>query len=435
MHKENTEHIAASTNHISQKTAELLKTLGFGDEWVKFMTLLFLLLVCIVVVLILQYSIRYLFRVILKRASMITKMPFLQALRERKFSHYLAMIVPLSLVKGMVPIIFLEYPTALRLANKAVDIYFIFYFIWLIISVINAIGDTVKHKPQYSDKPIDSYIQVVKIFFYFIGGIILFSILLGRSPIVLLTGLGAASAVLMLIFKDSILGFVASIQVSANDMVRIGDWITVPKHDADGDVIQITLSTVKIRNFDKTITTIPPYSLVSDSFQNWRGMQQTGSRRIKRAINIKLSSIKYLSRDEVEKLQKIEHLQDYIAQRQHEIDEYNNQNNVDKSLLINGRNLTNLGLFRIYIESFLKKHPKIRQDMMMMVRQLPSTSKGLPLEIYAFADTIVWAEYELIISDIFDHISAAVGYFDLALFEDISNPTTIAAGISVSKNN
>jgi miniconductance mechanosensitive channel len=233
----------------------------------------------------------------------------------------------------------------------------------------------------------------------------------------------------MLIFKDTILGFVASMQVSTNDMVRIGDWITMPKYGADGDVIQITLTTVKIRNFDKTITTIPPYSLVSDSFQNWRGMVETGGRRVKRSIYVKQSSIRFLSDEEVKELLKVQAVNQYISTRSQEIEAYNQSVGADKSLALNGRNLTNMGLFREYIKNWLSLHPDVHKEMLLLVRQLQPTSKGLPLELYFFTATTEWERYEDITSDVFDHVTAAARFFDLELFEDISNPV-LAAGIT-----
>ena len=227
----------------------------------------------------------------------------------------------------------------------------------------------------------------------------------------------------MLVFKDTIMGFVASIQLSANDMVRIGDWISMPRFNADGDVFEISLTTVKIRNFDKTISYVPPYSLISESFQNWRGMQETGARRIKRSIVIKQSSIRFIESDEeLQKFKSIERVSKYIDKRSTEINEYNKKVSADKSIPVNGRNLTNMGLFRAYVLEYLHNHDDIRQDMMIMVRQLDPSSKGVPLELYMFADTTVWAIYEGILSDVFDHLLATAKYFDLEIFEDVSNP-------------
>jgi miniconductance mechanosensitive channel len=233
----------------------------------------------------------------------------------------------------------------------------------------------------------------------------------------LLTILGAVSAVIILIFRDTILGFVSSVQVSINDMVRIGDWITMDKFGADGDVIEINLATVKVRNFDNTTTTIPTYSLSSDSFQNWRGMLNSDGRRIKRHILIKTSSIRFLEEAELVDLKKIHLISQYLDERKIEIEKYNLENRIDKSLAINGRNLTNLGLFRKYITEYLYNYPGLNKDMLMLCRQLQSTEHGVPLEVYAFSYDKRFENYEYIMSDIFDHIIAAVGYFDLEIFE------------------
>src|SRR5690554_901062 len=428
MNEEKIEQISRSTNEISEWSIQLLTNLGIPDNWVKYINLLLLLLVLVLLVFIVQYLTRRILQTVLKRIAKLTDLDFLSNLYKRKFPHYLAMIIPFSLVKGSIPIIFDLFPKTMIFADKLVDIFLIFYVIWLFIAVVNAFSDTIRVKPNLADKPIDSYTQVVKIVLYAVGFIILFSVLTGQKPGVILGGLGAASAILMLIFKDTILGFVASMQVSANDMVRIGDWITMPRYGADGDVIQISLTTVKIRNFDKTITTIPPYSLVSDSFQNWRGMVEAGGRRVKRSVYLKQSSIRFLSDVELEELQKIQLLSDYIVTRSHEISEYNQSTGADKSLAVNGRNLTNMGLYRQYVKNYLNKHPDVHKDMLLLVRQLQPTSKGLPLELYLFTATTDWLRYEDISSDVFDHITAATKYFDLELYEDISNPvvTTVS---------
>ncbi len=233
----------------------------------------------------------------------------------------------------------------------------------------------------------------------------------------LLTILGAVSAVIILVFRDTILGFVASVQVSINDMVRIGDWITMERYGADGDVIEINLATVKVRNFDNTTTTIPTYSLSSDSFRNWRGMLNSDGRRIKRHILIKTSSIRFLEDAELMELKKIELIRPYIDTRKVEIDRYNLNNEIDKSIAINGRNLTNLGLFRKYITQYLHNYPGLNKEMIMLCRQLQSTAHGVPLEVYAFSSDKRFVNYEYIMSDIFDHVIASVSYFDLEIFE------------------
>lgn len=422
MNEEKIEQIKHSTGIISEWSQALLTELGVTDKWLNLINMLFLLTIVFFLVFVVYHIIRQLLRVIFDRMSAMPRMTFLKHLRDRRFPHYLSMIIPFSLVKGTIPIIFESYPQVMRFADKLAEIYLVFYMIWIAMSVVKAFGDSLRTRPELKDKPIESYTQVVSIIFYFIGFIVLFSILSGKNPMYFITGLGAASAILLLVFKDTIMGFVASIQVSANDMVRLGDWITMPKYDADGDVIQITLTTVKIRNFDRTITTIPPYSLVSDSFQNWRGMRDAGGRRLKRSVFIKQSSIRFIEENEVLELSKIQLLSTYLQNKRTEIDSYNAKTGADKSLAINGRNLTNMGLYRRYIDNYLRSHSGVHQDLTLMVRQLQPTAQGLPLELYFFTATTVWTEYEGIVADVFDHITAAAKFFGIELFEDISNP-------------
>jgi miniconductance mechanosensitive channel len=255
------------------------------------------------------------------------------------------------------------------------------------------------------------------IFAWLIAAFSAIAILTGVSFLKFATTLGAASAIIILIFKDTILGFVASIQVSINDMVRIGDWITFEKYGADGDVTEINLATVKVQNWDMTITTIPTYALISDSFKNWRGMLNSGGRRIKRSVIIKVSTIKFLDAEDIEKLKKIELVSDYLTSASKSISDYNKAHNVDKSVLINGENLTNFGIFRKYLQTYIDNHKGINKDMLLMVRQLEPTAQGIPMEIYAFSEDKRWENYEFLIGDIFDHVLAAVKYFDLEIYE------------------
>ena len=287
----------------------------------------------------------------------------------------------------------------------------------LIRSLLKSLRDYLKTLSSFKDKPIDSYIQVIMIFLWFVGGIIILSVLTGTEIGTFLTTLGALSAVLLFVFKDTILGFVASVQITINDTVRIGDWISMPNSNADGTVLKISLSTVQIQNFDNTITSIPTYKLISDSFINWRGMSESSGRRIKRSILIKVGSIRFLKENEIQPLKEIKLMNGVIQTKEDEIKSHNETSNVDKSLLINGRNITNIGLFRSYTEAFLKQHPMINKEMTLMCRQLAPTSQGIPIEVYAFSKDKDWVKYEGIVGDIFDHLLASTRYFHLECFE------------------
>ena len=270
------------------------------------------------------------------------------------------------------------------------------------------------------ERPIKSYVQILVIISYVVVAILAISMLLGKSPVALFTGLGAMSAILLLVFKDSILGFVAGIQLSANEMVQKGDWIEMPKYGADGDVIDVSLTTVKVQNWDKTISTIPTYALIADSFKNWRGMSDSGGRRIKRSISIDVNSVKFCDEEMLHRLSKIHHLTDYINQKKSELNKDNIEKKIDISVLANGRHLTNLGTFRAYILNYLRSHPKIHQNMTFLIRQLAITEQGVPLEIYVFSNDQNWVNYENIQADIFDHLLAVIPMFDLRVFQ---NPT------------
>lgn len=325
----------------------------------------------------------------------------------------------------LVPAIIIYYsayvfPSYQALIEKAALTYMIVITITVLNALLNAF-DTIYRSYEVSKiRPIKGYIQVAKIVLFIIGGIIVISSLIGQNPLIILSGLGALSAVLMLVFKDSILGLVAGVQLSSNDMVRVGDWIEMPKYNADGDVIDITLNTVKVMNFDKTITMIPSYALISDSFKNWRGMQVSGGRRIKRSVYIDTSSISFCTKEMIGEFQKIHYLTDYLETKLNEINEYNIEHHINTESIVNGRQLTNVGVFREYIHQYLRNHPKIHKDMTLIVRQLAPGDNGLPLEIYAFSNDITWSVYESVQADIFDHIFAVAPTFGLRAFQ---NPT------------
>lgn len=286
-----------------------------------------------------------------------------------------------------------------------------------IISLLKSIDDIYRTLRKAGAATIRGYIDAAKIITYIVGAIFILAILTNRSPWGLLSVLGGLTAVTMLVFKDTILGFVASIQLSGTDMVRIGDWIEMPSHGADGDVIDISIHCVRVQNWDKTITTIPTYALTANAFKNWRGMSESGGRRIKRAINIDMNSIRFVTDNELEKLSKISLITDYVRAKQLEIEKYNQSHDVDSSVIINGRRQTNIGIFRAYIIAYLRHHPQINQDMTFLVRHLQPTENGLPIEMYVFSRDKVWANYEAIQADIFDHLLAALPVFDLRIFQ------------------
>ncbi|MEZ4802596.1 MAG: mechanosensitive ion channel [Gelidibacter sp.] len=391
--------------------------LGFSEHMVTFLNMSTMLVILCLVIFISDFIARKILVQAFSNFAKRSKTNFDDLLVSHKAPRNIAHLVPLFLTIELFPTVFYDYPEFERFILVILKVYGVLLSIWILRSVLRALESYFKTLPRLRDKPIDSYIQVVMLFVWITGFGLCFVVLTGVPLWTFFTTLGAASAILLLIFKDTILGLVASIQVSINDSVRIGDWITMDKYGADGDVIEINLATVQVQNFDMTITHIPTYALLSDSFKNWRGMQNSGGRRIKRSILIKAKSIHYLSDESVEKLKKIQSIKEYLTTRQHDIDSYNVANNIDKSVLVNGRNLTNLGVFRKYIQTYVQNHSGINKDMFIMVRQLAPTSQGIPLEIYAFSSDKRWENYEYIMSDIFDHVLAAVPYFELEVFE------------------
>lgn len=346
-----------------------------------------------------------------------TKTNFDDILITNKLPRNIAHIIPLIILIEFVPQVFTDFEYAENIIEKTLKVIAIVLTLQIIRSLLSSVKDYLKTISRYKDKPIDSYVQVFMIFAWLLGIFSIFAIVTGISFISFATTLGAASAVILLIFKDTILGFVASIQVSINDMVRIGDWITFEKYGADGDVTEINLATVKVQNWDKTITTIPTYALISDSFKNWRGMSESGGRRIKRSVIVKTSTIKFLTEEDITRFGKIQLVSSYLKTQSDEIKAHNNSHNIDKSVLVNGRNLTNFGVFRKYLQTYIENHSAINDNMTLMVRQLEPTPQGIPMEIYAFSKDQRWVNYEYIIGDIFDHVLAAVTYFDLEIYE------------------
>ena len=326
-------------------------------------------------------------------------------------------IIPAIVVRYLAPSIFRDFDNLLPFIVKMTDAYLIIVGTMILVSLLKIAELLFSSQPSLKDKPLASYFQLIRIILYIGTGILILSILIGKSPLYFLSAFGAMTAVLLLVFKDTILGLVASVQISSNDMVRVGDWVEMPKFNADGDVVAINLNTVKVQNWDKTITTIPTYYFISDSFKNWRGMVESGGRRIKRAIFINSQTIRFVDPETREQYKKYYLISDYIEERQKEIEQFNEDNKVDTSILINGRRMTNLGVFRKYVESYLKSHPQIRQDMTVMVRQLAIEDRGVPLEIYCFTNTTAWVAYESIQADIFDHLLSSTAFFGLEIFQ------------------
>jgi miniconductance mechanosensitive channel len=391
--------------------------IGLSDDLAKYLNMFALLVALLVIVFLVDFILRKILVQAFNQFANVSKTNFDDLLVANKVPRNIAHIIPFLIALEFVPTVLIDFDHFETFVEKSLQVFAILLTLWIIRSLLNTLKDYFKTLPNLKDKPIDSYVQVFMIFAWIGGFMSAIAIATSIPFLTFVTGLGAISAVIILVFKDTIMGFVASIQVSINDMVHIGDWITFEKYGADGDVIEINLATVKVQNFDKTITTIPTYALISDSFKNWRGMVNANGRRIKRALNITQNSIKYLSKDEVDKLKKIQLISAYLETREKDIDTYNSEHSINKELLLNGRNLTNLGVFRKYIDSYLKNHSALNKDMMIMVRQLAPTTQGIPLEIYAFSSDKRWENYEYIMSDIFDHIMAAVPYFDLEIFE------------------
>ena len=363
-----------------------------------------------VIVLAINFVTRNIILSFFKRIAKSTSSTFYDLLIKNRVPRLLSFIPSLFFLYLIIP----TYTDNLIIIIEALTI---LLFIVTVKSILSTVKDYFKLSPSLKHIPIDSYIQVIMIFLWFIGIILILSVLTGREIGTFLASLGALSAIIILVFRDTILGFVSSIQITVNDTVRIGDWITMKGSDADGTVIEVNLSTVKVQNFDNTITTIPTYKLVSDSFVNWRGMEESKGRRIKRSLLIKPSSIGFLKKNEIDELKKVKLITEYLNTKIKEIDSYNQKNNADKSMLLNGRNLTNLGVFRVYIEQYLKAHPMTNDDLTMMCRQLEPTSQGIPIQIYAFSKDKEWTKYEALTSDIFDHLLSSVKYFNLECFE------------------
>ncbi|HIA69042.1 TPA: mechanosensitive ion channel family protein [Candidatus Poribacteria bacterium] len=341
-------------------------------------------------------------------------------LNEHRLAKRLTLFFFACISYAALPFILIGYNTVIQLARNINMVCLILVGTLVISSFLDLFLTIYGSSKTSHDIPLKATVQVIKIVVYFVCGIFIVSLILNKTPLYLLSGLSALGAVLLLVFRDSILGFVAGIQLIANRMVAKGDWIEMPKYDADGDVIEIALTTVKVQNWDKTIATIPTYALIGESFKNWRGMKESGGRRIKRTINIDVSTIKFCNEEMLKRFSEIQYIANYIQIKKEELSTYNDENEVDNTSLANGRRLTNVGTFRAYTVAYLRNHPMISQEMTFLVRHLAPAGYGLPIEIYVFSKDTIWANYEGIQADIFDHLLAVVPEFDLKVFQNPS---------------
>jgi miniconductance mechanosensitive channel len=340
---------------------------------------------------------------------------------EHKVFKRSAYLIPAIIIHVSVQYVIPDYPITTTVVHTLINLYIVTVVTIVIASVLDSAHDIYNSYEISKTRPIKGFVQVAKIFLYIIYAIVVITVLFLRSKgFTWLAGLGAFSAILLLVFKDPILGFAGGIQLATNDMLRIGDWIEMPKYNADGTVIDIAITTVKVQNWDKTITTIPTYFLVSDSYKNWRGMQESGARRIRRHILIDLNSIQFCTSEMLQRYSQYEYVTDYIQHTEKELEKYNKDHKINPGVMINGHRQTNIGVFRAYLTAYLKENPYLHQDLSLMVRQLQPTETGLPLEIYAFSKEQDWERFEEIQSDIFDHVMAGIRFFDLQLYQNPS---------------
>lgn len=412
--------LEVGTSWLGQLIEDWFLSIGISEEYSALLKTILLIVVILIAAFLSNFVTRRLLLVYIRRWINRNKTIWGYFLLRHKLLDRIANYAPALIIYYTVPAALSDYPEAIGPVQAVISTSMIILAVLVLDALLNVLHEIYRTFPVSKDVHIKGYIQIFKIFIYFVGAILILSIILNESPLVFLTGLGAVAAVLLLVFKDTILGFVAGIQLSANDMVRIGDWIEMPGHNADGNVTEITLNTVKVKNWDHTITTIPTYALVSESFNNWRGMEESGGRRIKRSINIDMKSIRFCTPEMLEKFGKIRVLSSFIEQKEEELRLHNEKYGVDDTVTVNKRRQTNIGVFRKYIELYLKNHPKIHQDMTFLVRHLQPSPTGIPIEVYVFSKDQAWAAYESIQADIFDHLLSVIPEFELSVFQ---NPT------------
>ena len=414
---------------ITKWIYDFLSNAGIYQGLARLLTLLIVVFGLLLAGMVFYYILKKVAHAFIRLAIRKNPLIWMETLLEKNFFGRIAALIPNLIIQKLIPQFFHAGGKAELFLSSFANICIVVNITLIITAFLKALTDVLLTKEATKDKPVKSYIQIIAVIFWAIAVILVISILLNQSPAGLLAGLGAFSAVLILVFQDTIIGFVNSIQLSSNDLLRNGDWITMSKYGVDGDVEEINLVSVKVRNFDKTVSTIPVKQLVADSFQNWRAMQDLGIRRIKRAIMVDITSIKPCTPEMLEKFKQVDVLKEYIENKEKEIEEYNSKLTTDSSLIPNRRHQTNIGVLRAYILAYLKKHQHISNDATLLVRQLEPNEYGQPLELYCFTTTAEWEKYENIQSDIFDHIFSILNFFEIRAFQrDAGKKSTKESG-------
>jgi miniconductance mechanosensitive channel len=405
------------TKFFTDYIFNLLSQTGLSDKWAanisEILVLLSLFIISYIAYLLTWRIIRRIFIPLFKKS----KNQFDDLLVKHSFFRRMSLLVPATILFNFSGDILSNFPTLEAFLLTSIEIFFVFIILLIVDSVLSTLNDYYDRFSFSKDHPIKGVVQIIKIVSYIIGILAITGSLFQKDLSSLLISLGTLSAVMMLIFKDPILGFVGGLQLIFNKMVSIGDWISMPKYGADGNILEINLTTVKVQNWDKTIVTLPTYSLISDSFQNWKGMETSGGRRIKRHISIDMDSVKFCTSEMLEKYKEIHFIKDYINTKQKEVEDFNTKLGINQEVRVNGRRQTNIGVFREYLKRYLDSRSDINKDMTFMVRQLQPTEKGIPMEVYVFTKTTAWIEYEGIMADIFDHIMAVVPEFGLKIYQ------------------
>ncbi|WP_167392945.1 mechanosensitive ion channel family protein [Prosthecochloris marina] len=410
-----------------------LQTHGLTEGEAKIGLTILMVLVGLVLIVIVEVLTKRIFLNAISAFASKTKTRYDDLLVKYKVFQWLAHLIPPLLLYNFAVPVLQFYPKSVDVVQSLALVYLTVIFVFVILSALDALLEYYNQSTVARKLPLKSFIQVIKTVVVSVGAVIVISNLIGQSPVVLFSGLGAFTAVIILIFKDSILGFVAGIQLTTNNLVKVGDWIEMPKYGVDGDVIDISLVTVSVQNWDKTISTIPAYALISEGFKNWRGMDESGGRRITRSVFIDMKSVRFCDENMLEKFSKVQLLQSYLREKKLEVTEYNQHHGVDTSSPVNGRRLTNLGTFRAYLVAYLRNHPKINPDMTFLIRHLQPTENGIPVQIYVFSNDQVWANYEAIQADIMDHVLAVLPFFELKVFQVPSGSDIADVGKAVQQ--